>query len=565
MPRLVFAILTILLALVVGQAADAALPEHSSGQESTLDGSFVHETLVDQMGVHRYAVFIPPGYAPDRKWPVILFLHGAGERGLDGQKQLEVGLGPLVRTFPQKYPAIIVFPQVEETQERILTAWAPGNPDGQRALNILREVERRFSIDPNRRILAGWSMGGFGVWQQAANASPGFWSAAIALSGGTEAVDLSKLPPDLPLWALHGTEDRIVPIERMRDAVSAARQADRKVTATELPGLGHDISAIVFGRDEVRDWMLNPSLIRPETLSWSEDELQRLARENAVPEPPFRATTRVSRAIALRITNDAFREFAAGIPASLSPDRLQGKVSDFQQSVAWGGTTIDVRIHGIEWTTEVEKVEIEAIESERLSIRVALRNLRLRAAGGRLHGGGYEATCGPFDVILGKWRPVWVAVSTRPRVVQGEVQLTEQAISFTMEDDNWIVTEPAKATATGPGLTPDLVKTGVVGGMYRAKEKVQEAVRELIPPLIERIEKRLKVAPPESIAAMLWPMPTAPPRTELLVEGIRTDRNGVSVTIGLSVEGPMRRGPHPPFSCPEPISDFTPSPRPRSV
>jgi hypothetical protein len=132
----------------------------------------------------------------------------------------------------------------------------------------------------------------------------------------------------------------------------------------------------------------------------------------------------------------------------------------------------------------------------------------------------------------------------RPRVEHGEVQLTRQVIGFHIPDGNWFVTEPDWARAKGKGLTPDLVKIGVVGGMYRSKDEVEKAVRQLIPPLIERIEQRLKIVPPASVASLLWPLPTAPPRVQLIAEGIRTDREGVSATIGLAVEGPVSpRGP----------------------
>jgi len=499
---------------------------------------FQDHVLTDQDGQHRYVVFLPPGYDPGRRWPVVLSLHGAGERGSDGRRQLSVGMGAIVQLHPDQFPAVIVFPQVEETDERILTAWSPQNPDGRRALQILAEVERRYSIDTSRRILAGWSMGGFGVWQVAAASEPGFWSAALAVSGGATAETAAKLPGGLPMWAIHGVDDRIVNPVRMEQAVAAAMQAGRTVSNTLVKGEGHDVWQVVFGRDEVRRWMLDPASVNPQSLDWSAETVSRIRQENRLPDRDFHASAVISRAVAIRIGNRAFAELAQGIPQAIPRERLQGHVADIEQSISYGGATIRAGIRGITWTADLAEAHVSAVEAERLVIRVGLQNLTLHCASGDLAGGKYEASCGPFEVVLGRRRPVWVEVSTRPRVERGEILLTQRDIRFTIPDDNWFVTEPGWAKATGPGLTPDLVKVGVVGGMYRAKDRVESAVCELIPPLIERIEERLVQVPPDSLASLLWPLPTSPPRIRLIPEGIRTDSEGVSVTVGLAVEGP---------------------------
>ncbi len=531
------------LALLAGlspdaRAAEASVPARERRQPAA---DFRDSVYVDATGPHRYSVFVPPGYDASRRWPVVLFLHGAGERGNDGRKQLSVGLGPIVELHPDQFPAVIVFPQVEETDERILTAWSPDNPDGKRALAILAEVERQYSIDRSRRVLAGWSMGGYGVWELAAVSEPGFWSSAISISGGAPAEVAARLPKDLPFWAIHGAADRIVEPQQMANAVEAARGAGRTVLSTTVDGEGHGVWQAVFGRLEVRRWMFAPKSVDPASLDWSRETVLKLKSDNELPERRFHPAAVISRAVAIRIGNEAFAELARGIPEAIPKERLEGTVKDIERSVFYGGATIHAGIRGIRWTAELDAAEITASEAERLVIRVGLRELTLHASGGDLQGGGYEAACGPFQVVLGRRRPVWVEVAVRPRVVDGAIDLTESDIRFSIPDDNWLVTEPAWANASGEGLTPDLVKVGVVGGMYRAKDKVEAAVRELIPPLIERIERRLVQVPPEGLASMLWPLPTSPPRARLIPEGIRTDSGGVSVTVGLAIEGPDER------------------------
>lgn len=489
----------------------------------------------DDTGEHRYAVFVPPGYTPDKKWPVILFLHGAGERGRDGRAMLDVGLGPVVRRHPERFPAIIVFPQVESVQDRILTAWSPDRPDGARALKILEDVESRFAIDPSHRILTGWSMGGYGVWRLAAATPAGFWSAVLPLAGGAPAEIAAAIPDKTPLWTIHGGRDRIVLEKEMTTAVDAARAAGRSVHSTVLPDVGHDVWKVAYSKPEVVQWMFDPSNVEPASVMWSDEEIKRLTEENPADERPFVARSIISRAVAVRITNEAFREVARGIPSAVAPDRLRGNVADIEQELQYGGETIRASITGIQWTTELDHVEIHAATAEKLEVRVGLKNLTLQAAGGTIQGGPYRATCGPFAIRIGCWRPVIVDVATRPTDIDGVIRFRQREIQFQIPDDNWIVEEPGDATASGPGLTPELVKTGVVGGMYQAKARVEDSVRELIPPLIDRIEERLQVVPPGSFASVLWPLPTIPPPIRLRAEAIRTDRDGISATIAVVV------------------------------
>src|SRR5690606_10529805 len=140
-------------------------------------------------------------------WPVILFLHGAGERGTDGRRQLSAGLGPIVKLRSETFPALVVFPQAENFDGPILRTWAPQSPDAQRALEILTDVEDAYPTNPEQRILTGWSMGALGTWALAA-ADPDRWSAVVPVAGGGRPDWAAKLT-GVPIWAFHGAEDRI--------------------------------------------------------------------------------------------------------------------------------------------------------------------------------------------------------------------------------------------------------------------------------------------------------------------------------------------------------------------
>lgn len=116
---------------------------------------FHERSLIHSGEVRLYQIYIPPGYSARQSWPVIMFLHGAGERGSDGVLQTQVGLGPAIRAHPDRFQAIGIFPQLPEG-----TSW---NPETEAiALTALEQTIQEFSVDQDRVVLTGLSMGGHG-------------------------------------------------------------------------------------------------------------------------------------------------------------------------------------------------------------------------------------------------------------------------------------------------------------------------------------------------------------------------------------------------------------------
>ncbi|MCA9041154.1 MAG: prolyl oligopeptidase family serine peptidase, partial [Planctomycetaceae bacterium] len=172
------------------------------------DSVFQLKTFEDENGTHKYALFLPSGYTSEKKWPVVLFLHGAGERGNDGVNPTRIGLGAALQERPEQYPFIAVFPQVEDMEGRYLEGWLADSPDGIKAIKILDEVVSHYAVDPDQQILTGWSMGGYGVWSLATQ-SPDRWSAVMPLSGGGKPEWASVLA-ETPIWNFHGLKDLVV-------------------------------------------------------------------------------------------------------------------------------------------------------------------------------------------------------------------------------------------------------------------------------------------------------------------------------------------------------------------
>jgi predicted peptidase len=203
-----------------------------------------------KLGPHtyRYQVFVPSGYASsNQRWPVILFLHGAGERGADGLFQTQVGIATHIRRAPENYPAIVILPQVPKD-----SLWLGAPADA--AIVALDQTLAEFRTDADRVYLTGMSMGGQGTWYLAYK-HPARFAAIAPICGYLEHRFLPRersiVPRDsgdayaalarrlgrLPTWIFHGEVDPVVPVDGSRRAFEALKAAGGDVRYTELLGL----------------------------------------------------------------------------------------------------------------------------------------------------------------------------------------------------------------------------------------------------------------------------------------------------------------------------------------
>ena len=136
-----------------------------------LDPGFHDMTRTDGKGtLVRYVLFVPQGCDLSRNQPLIVFLHGAGETGDDGRRQVDVGLGPAVRTRNLEFPFYVLFPQSRRG------SWRAGMPDAETALSLVDLTQSQVPIDDTRLYLTGISMGGFGTFSLT-TADPDRWAA----------------------------------------------------------------------------------------------------------------------------------------------------------------------------------------------------------------------------------------------------------------------------------------------------------------------------------------------------------------------------------------------------
>jgi len=186
---------------------------------------------------------------PSTGWPVILFLHGAGERGTDGARQAGVGIGPALMRFPWRYQAIVVMPQCPPGVQ-----WSPPELEG--ALAALDAVLESARVDQTRVYLSGISMGGFGAFALAAR-YPSRFAAVVPVCGWVDAAIMARPLARMPMWVFHGADDDIVPVAYSREMVAALRAAGNvDLRYTEYRGVRHNSWDMAYADAELPGWML---------------------------------------------------------------------------------------------------------------------------------------------------------------------------------------------------------------------------------------------------------------------------------------------------------------------
>jgi len=213
-----------------------------------------------------YRLLKPDGYDSDAKecYPLVVFLHGIGERGTDNQRQLKNGVEAFVKdSTRKKHPCFLVVPQCPPdklwcevtpagTRRNLPLAQSPTEPTAI-VLELIDALCREYGIDADRIYLTGVSQGGYGTWDLIAR-KPALFAAAMPVCGGGDPAQAEKLTK-LPIWAFHGDADRLVPVERSRDMIAALKQAGGEPKYTEYEGVGHASWTPTYRNDEVLDWL----------------------------------------------------------------------------------------------------------------------------------------------------------------------------------------------------------------------------------------------------------------------------------------------------------------------
>jgi predicted peptidase len=201
-----------------------------------------------------YLLFLPKGYEAksEKRWPLILFLHGAGERGTNVWKVATHGPPKNVTSNPD-FPFIVVSPQCPEGE-----IWSNDS-----LVVLLDEITQKYPVDTTRVYLSGLSMGGYGTWRLGLT-HPERFAAIAPICGGGDLITVllasgekARALKSMGIWAFHGGKDPVVPLEESQRMVDLVKKAGvRDVSLKVYPEAGHDSWTETYKNPELYEWFL---------------------------------------------------------------------------------------------------------------------------------------------------------------------------------------------------------------------------------------------------------------------------------------------------------------------
>lgn len=196
----------------------------------------------------RFRLLRPAKVEPGKKYPIMLYLHGAGERGDDNKLQLMYLPEWMTRKeWREKYPCYLVVPQLPKgktwsalrvSKDAPPPSSAAPPSEGELVYAALESLVKELPVDERRIYLTGLSMGGYGSWALAAK-HPERFAAVAPICGGGDPAWAAQLK-NVPIWAVHGDADKVVPPQRSRDMIDALKAAGGSPKYTELKDVAHD-------------------------------------------------------------------------------------------------------------------------------------------------------------------------------------------------------------------------------------------------------------------------------------------------------------------------------------
>ncbi|WP_291914096.1 prolyl oligopeptidase family serine peptidase [Chitinophaga sp. CB10] len=236
-----------------------------------IDSVFSYESFIRQGDTLRYRMLTPLHHDIHKQYPLVIFLHGAGERGSDNKAQLKHGgkwLGS--DSLREKFPAYVLFPQcpVNETWAPMKVRFdsagkrmsfefpldAPPTKPGGMLKPLIDSLVASGKVDPKRIYIGGLSLGGMGTFYMITK-YPDLFAAAFPICGSGNAAAAANFAKKVPVWIFHGGADPVVPVQASREYDQKLKSLGAEYKYTEYPGVGHDSWNNVFVEPGVLEWL----------------------------------------------------------------------------------------------------------------------------------------------------------------------------------------------------------------------------------------------------------------------------------------------------------------------
>ncbi len=254
-PRANWLIIVVLSVAAVLPAC--AFPHHT-------DTGFLNRHVTVNGVTYKYQVYLPENWNEHTAWPVILFLHGSGERGSEGMDETQIGLPQAIRLHPDRWPFVVVMPQVPFSHHR----WTDSDMM-QMAMAALDQDTKEFHGDRDRTYLTGLSLGGYGVYELARN-YPRRFAALVPVSGGifwsyrperwresaTLPEEYARAIGRTPVWIFHGEDDNVVVVKQAVLMYDALKADGGNVRFWEYIGWRHNVWDKTYANPDLPKWLL---------------------------------------------------------------------------------------------------------------------------------------------------------------------------------------------------------------------------------------------------------------------------------------------------------------------
>lgn len=218
-------------------------PVSALGQKGQTQQAKTFEKIISSKVKLDYLLFLPEGYGNgDKKWPLILFLHGAGESG-DNLNLVKKHGPPKIVETKKDFPFIVVSPQSPKFGWEVAPLAA-----------LVDEIVEKYKVDPDRVYLTGLSMGGFGTWELAGR-YPEKFAAAVPVCGGGSMLWTWNMK-NIPTWAFHGAKDTVVPLAESERMVNSLKKRGGNAKLTVYSNAGHDSWTETYDNPELYEWLL---------------------------------------------------------------------------------------------------------------------------------------------------------------------------------------------------------------------------------------------------------------------------------------------------------------------
>ena len=212
------------------------------------------ETEIKKTIKGHYLLHLPKDYSnKDKKWPLLLFLHGAGERG-DDLELVKTHGPPKIVENQLDFPFVLISPQCPQND------WWTSQNQLDFLSALIEEICSTYHIDRNRIYVTGLSMGGYGTWSLAM-LYPQKFAAIAPICGGGDPKEIYKIK-DVPVWVFHGAKDTTVPVEKSQEMVDALKNIGGTVKFTIYPEAGHDSWTKTYDDPDLYKWLLSHELVK---------------------------------------------------------------------------------------------------------------------------------------------------------------------------------------------------------------------------------------------------------------------------------------------------------------